>query len=188
MIPGKRSPFGPKVELLVVLPQQARHPIPLLSPILAHRAYASANEKESTGGRLASDHIYQALRAAAAWHAHHETALASPERGSPSLARRMGWHGPSARNPPARPSPPYLPLTTKLQAEVHQRPLVHLTSPAESVRNRRPSRKTQPNSHSRPGLTTAPVGSPHRTWRTSGAPLSSNPARHYPLHPLTHQD
>ena len=66
MIAGKRSPFGPKVELLVVLPQQARHPIPLLSPILAHRTYASANEKESTGGRLASDHNYEALRAAAA--------------------------------------------------------------------------------------------------------------------------
>jgi hypothetical protein len=89
MIAGKRSPFGPKVELLVALPHQGRHPIPLLSPILAHRAYASANERESTGGRLASDHTYQALRAAAAWHAHHEPALASPERGSPSLARRM---------------------------------------------------------------------------------------------------
>ena len=89
MIAGKRSPFGPKVELLVVLPHQVRHPISLLSPILAHRAYATANERESTGGRLASDHTYQALRAAAAWHAHHETALASPERGSPSLARRM---------------------------------------------------------------------------------------------------
>ncbi len=108
MIAGKRSPFGPKVELLVVLAHQVRHPIPLLRPILAHRAYASANERGSTGGRLASDHNYEALRAASAWHAHHETALAPPERGSPSLARRMlrGLRPrgglPAPKTPPAR--------------------------------------------------------------------------------------
>ena len=49
----------------MVLPHQLQHHIPLLSPILAHRAYASANERESTGGLLASDHDYEALRAAA---------------------------------------------------------------------------------------------------------------------------
>ena len=108
MIAGKRSPFGPKGELLVVLPHQVRHPIPLLRPILAHRAYASANETGSTGGRLASDHNYEALRATAAWHAHHETTWASPERGSPSLARRMlrGLR-PRGGQPP---KPPRLPV------------------------------------------------------------------------------
>ena len=92
MIAGKRSPFGPKVELLVALPHQGRHPIPLLSPILAHRAYASANERESTGGRLASDHNYQALRAAAA--------LARPPRNGLGIIRE----GLSVANAPDGPA------------------------------------------------------------------------------------
>ena len=109
MIAGKRSPFGPKVELLVVLPHQFRHPIPLLSPILAHRTYASANEKESTGGRLASDHNYEALRAAAALARPPRNGLGVTCEGL-SVANAPDVAGPPAPRGLASPQNPRLPV------------------------------------------------------------------------------
>ena len=73
----------------------------LLSPILAHRAYASANERESTGGRLASDHNYQALRAAAALARPPRNGLGIIREGL-SVANAPDVTGPSAPRVPNR--------------------------------------------------------------------------------------
>ena len=110
------------------------------------------------------------------WHAHHETALASLERGSPSLTRRMGWRGPSARNLPAGPQPAVL-ASAKNHPSNERRctraaPMAHLINPAKPFRNT----DHQAETLALIVLTTAPrrVASPNLAhhWCTAGAPLA----------------